>query len=242
MAANAVRSTILLPFIEMRTVLGQVQGRIRDLDAVQARIDSAMAIAEFHRTLAVENKELRGLLALGERPWTQYIPAAVMRSPLAGSASSFRFGAGTQRGIRPFTAVVVDAGLLGQILEVHSGYALGIDWSHPDFRVGAMTPDGLHHGLIEAERGDYRAQDRLVMHGVPFLSELAAGTEIVTSGRGGVFPRGIPIGSVTGLAEERAGWSRSYYIDAWVEPGAVTHGAAAIGDAWSRADSAGAGS
>ncbi len=227
--ANVVRSTVLRPFVEMRVVLIRLQAQARDFESVQSQMDSSMAIVARHRTLAEENRQLRGLLGLREREWTLYVPAAVVRSALAGSASVFRFGAGRDRGIHPFTAVVSNGGLFGQILEVHSNYSLGIDWSHPDFRVGAMSNDGRHHGLVEVERGEYRQQDRLVMRGVPFLSELASGTRIVTSGRGGVFPRGIPVGSVVELAETRAGWSRSYYIDPAVQPGAVTHGAAAVG-------------
>ncbi len=227
--ANAARSTVLWPFVEMRVILTRLRAQARDFEVVQAQMDSSMAIVATHRTLAEENRQLRGLLGLRERGWTLYVPAAVVRSALAGSASVFRFGAGRDRDIRPFTTVVSNGGLFGQIIEVHANHSMGMDWSHPDFRVGAMSRDGMHHGLIEVERGEYREQDRLVMRGVPFLADLAPGTEIVTSGRGGVFPRGIPIGSIVEVAETRAGWSRSYYINPAVQPGAVTHGAAAVG-------------
>jgi len=45
----------------------------------------------------------------------------------------------------------------------------------------------------------------------------------VTSGLGGVLPRGIPLGRVESLAEADAGWRKSYWLEPFVEPGSVTH-------------------
>ncbi|HZD05952.1 MAG TPA: rod shape-determining protein MreC, partial [Longimicrobiales bacterium] len=54
-------------------------------------------------------------------------------------------------------------------------------------------------------------------------TDLPAGTVVLTSGLGLVYPRGIPVGRVTELAEEDAGWRRSYWLEPMVEPGSVTH-------------------
>ena len=45
----------------------------------------------------------------------------------------------------------------------------------------------------------------------------------MTSGLGGVLPRGIPIGTVIGLAAEAEGWERTYLVRPAVHPAAVTH-------------------
>ena len=67
-----------------------------------------------------------------------------------------------------------------------------------------------------------------MLRGVYFLSDLEPGTEVLTSGRGGTFPRGVRIGRVAGVAETSAGWSKSYYVTPAVHPGAVTYAAVAV--------------
>ncbi len=226
--AHVFRQSILLPFTELHGTLTRMETRARDFDVLRAQLDSAAQLLAAHRTLAEENRQLRQLLALGERPEVRYQPTAVLRSGMAGSESEFRIGSGVRHGVRPFSAVVTERGLLGQVQGVQPTYSLAIDWSHPDFRVSAMTTDGDNHGIVEPERGTSREQDRLVLNGVDFLAELEPGTEVVTSGRGGTFPRGVRIGWVVGVAQTMAGWSRSYYLSPAVYPGAATYASVAI--------------
>lgn len=226
--AHVVRESVLRPFTELHAVLAGMRARARDFDILRAQMDSAMGFVAAHATLAEENRQLREILLLGQRPGVRYLPTTIMRTGTSGTGSVFRVAAGAGQGVASFHAVVTDLGLLGQVQQVQTDYALAIDWSHPEFRVSAMTSDGESHGIIEPERGRFREQDRLVLSGVDFLAELEPGTEVLTSGRGGAFPRGIRVGWVAGVAETLAGWSRSYYITPSVYPGAVTYAAITI--------------
>ena len=71
-------------------------------------------------------------------------------------------------------------------------------------------------------RGDFREEDRLQFNGTAFHTSLQDGTMVVTTGLG-VIPRGIPVGTIAGLADEDQGWRRSYWLTPMVEPGSVTH-------------------
>jgi flagellar biosynthesis GTPase FlhF len=50
-----------------------------------------------------------------------------------------------------------------------------------------------------------------------------AGTLVLSSGLGGVYPKGIPVGTVTGVVREQAGWERVYRLLPAANPGAVAH-------------------
>ena len=86
-----------------------------------------------------------------------------------------------------------------------------------------MTLDGAVYGMVRASQGRFREDTRLLVDGIPFQQQLSSGTILVTSGLGGIYPRGIPIGSVEEEAEARAGWRRSYWLRPFVEPGQATH-------------------
>ena len=46
---------------------------------------------------------------------------------------------------------------------------------------------------------------------------------MLSSGLGGVYPKGIPVGTVTGVAREQAGWERVYRLLPAASPGAIAH-------------------
>src|SRR6266850_1337510 len=63
----------------------------------------------------------------------------------------------------------------------------------------------------------------LELQGVLYRQQVPAGTVIVTSGLGGVFPRGIPIGVVVGPAGEEKGWGRTYLVRPVIHPAELSH-------------------
>ena len=119
---------------------------------------------------------------------------------------------------RPGAPVVAPGGLVGVVRVASPNQAIGDFWTHRDFRASAMTADGGAFGIIRSA-GEWPLLMRL--DGIPFQAELSRGTRIVTSGMGGVFPRGIPIGEVVQLTETEAGWARSYLVKPLVYPDAA---------------------
>jgi rod shape-determining protein MreC len=49
------------------------------------------------------------------------------------------------------------------------------------------------------------------------------GTLVLSSGLGGVYPKGIPVGTVTGILREQAGWERVYRLLPAANPGSAAH-------------------
>lgn len=219
----AIRSSVLRPFVALNGAVARAKARALDFEVLRVQTDSLLTRVASQRTLAEENRQLRGILGLSGQPRERLVAATVIRPGSSGTGSVFYLDAGRTDGVRRFDAVVTEAGLLGQVQDVRARRATAFDWSHPDFRVSAMTIDGQVHGLVEPARGRYREQDLLVLRGTAYLSDLERGDELVTSGRGGTFPRGIRIGWVTTEAEVSAGWSRSYYVEPTVYPGSVTY-------------------
>lgn len=221
--AAFLRATVLQPFILTQETLARNRLRTREADALQMRFDSVVGVLANQTTLAEENARLRSLLDLSDRAVPEYRAANVTRPGTQGSESMYLLDIGQADGVRMDSPVVSRNGLVGVVREVQGASAVGVDWTHPDFRVSAMTIDGEIYGMIEPRRGDFREEDRLLLNGVPYHTTLDEGTLVVTSGLGGIYPRGIPLGHVHSLAEAEAGWRRSYWIEPAVRPGSVTH-------------------
>jgi rod shape-determining protein MreC len=118
---------------------------------------------------------------------------------------------------------VAPGGLLGVVRSVDAAWSVAILWTHPDFRVSAMTPDGSAFGLVSPAPPSGPEPSLLQLTGVPYRDLVPPGTRLFTSGFGGVYPRGIPIGTVSGVAQEQVGVSRTYAVRPAVHPAAVAH-------------------
>jgi rod shape-determining protein MreC len=221
--SSAFQATALRPFIEVQRRLEAERVRGVEVDAMMEMVDSLSLLVSTHSALIDENQTLRALLDLGERAGPSFRPATVLRPGTPGSASIFLVDIGADDGIRQGSAVVGPFGLVGVIREVRARDAVGMDWTHPEFRVSAMIENGSAFGLVENRPGLFREEDRLVLNGIPFNQAVARASRVVTSGLGGVFPRGIPIGRTDDVADAEGSWRKSYWLNAFVEPGAATH-------------------
>jgi len=224
--AAGLRGTVLRPFLHTQEALAQASLRAENALRLQAQLDSLAAIVASQAPLVEENRQLRDLLGLQERARGSYIHANLVRPGTAGSKSMFRLDVGSDDGVEPGDPVLMRngrIGLVGVIREVSPGSALGLDWSHPEFRASAMTADGLVTGLVEPRPGAFIGGERLLLNAIPYHERLDSGTLITTSGQGGLFPRGIPIGEVLELHQEEGRWHSEYWLRPVVETGQVTH-------------------
>lgn len=221
--AGAFQASVLRPFIWTQETLAQSRVRADRIDFLQTQLDSLTAVVSNQGALADENRELRDLLGLGDRASDAYLPATVIRPGTPGSESMFIVDIGRRDGVELYAPVVSARGLVGVIREVRERNAVGMDWTHPDFRASAMLEDGSAYGMVENARREFREEDRLVLNGTAYHESLQRGARVLTSGLGGVFPRGIPVGYIDETAEVQGTWRKSYWLRPSVQPAGVTH-------------------
>lgn len=220
---QVVRGTVLQPFLAIQGQVVERRGRLVDVRELRAQRDSLAALNLAQATLAEENRRLRALLGLRSRMTVEYVAADVIGVGLPGAESTFLLALGRADGICEGSPVIGDLGLIGVVREVDEHTSQGIDWTHPDFGVSAMTATGDVYGIVGPRRGEFREEDMLVFRNAPFHSDIQPGTRIITSGRGGYHPRGIPLGTVVGIEEADTGWRKSYLVRPAMRPEAATH-------------------
>lgn len=242
-----LRSTVLAPVFWVR-------GRVADLRLTRGRVEElraqrdslALRLLEFEAA-AAEARSLRVLVGLPEKVGAAFRPANLYPTGRAGEVlkRSFVLDLGGEDGVGVDAAVVTPEGLVGVVRSTTASRSGGDFWTHPDFRVSAMTADGEIFGIIEPLSG---TPPRMKLEGAPYQAELEPGTRVLTSGLGGVFPRGVPVGRVARLLGAQVGWAKSYLVEPAVYPEGVREvmvlvdSVAAAGDlssVWSPAPSPG---
>lgn len=221
--ASNLRRTVVAPLLALQERAERARTAFAERDAVAARIDSlALRNAELGQ-LADENARLRGLLSLGRQLQWGFVPAEALHGQGIGDEHVLVLTMGERAGVRPRSAVVAPDGLVGQVTTVDPGTSLAILWTHPDFRASAMAADGTVFGIVRPHVGDDAERSLLELRGVAFRNALKPGTLITTSGLGGVFPRGIPIGFVLSEVKTSEAWSRTYLMRPAVYPPDVSN-------------------
>jgi rod shape-determining protein MreC len=220
--ADTLRRTVLAPLVwlQARAEEGRTS-RVR-FRTVTAQRDSAAYLAQFLPSLRAENERLRQLLKLSHRLNTAYVSAEVLHQPHATDGRTLLLSAGSRQGVGPFNPVVAPEGLIGMVLTTTPQSSVAMTWAHPEFRVSAFTVGGNALGVV-APSTEGGGDGALELRGVPFRDSIPLGTLVLSSGLGGVFPKGIPVGTVVGTIREEAGWERVYRLRPAANPGSAAH-------------------
>ena len=240
--AQAVRETFVAPLLAGQASVTRSERALREANALRAATDSLTRLAQDAAGLAAENVALRGLLGLAPRVAWGYVVAEALPASTPGGAATRLLSVGARDSVAPLSPVLTAAGVAGLVATVDARSSVMLTWAHPDFRVSAMSADGSAIGIVTAHASNRGGEGLLELTGVPFRTLLAPGTAIVSSGLGGVFPAGVPVGTVLRVLSDEGGWVRSYLLTPAVPLPAMTgvlvlrapRVAAGLDSVWSR--------
>ena len=222
-AGSLIRASVLRPFLWLQSeAVASRTGRAR-FEAVESERDSAAFAAQAVPALRSENERLRQLLGLSQRLTGQYVAAEVLRQPELADGRTLLVRAGADRGVRPFDPVVSPEGLVGVVQTVEPTTSIVLTWAHPEFRVSAFAGDGSVAGIIAAAELPLGSNPMLELRGIPYRDSIPAGVPVLSSGLGGVYPKGIPVGRVAGVLRQQPGWERIYLVRPAANLAAVSH-------------------
>ncbi|WP_159016705.1 rod shape-determining protein MreC [Cognatiluteimonas profundi] len=144
---------------------------------------------------AAENARLRGLLGAGRRGGLDVQLAPILNIDLDPTRQRLVLDAGSRDGVQVGQSVIDAGGLLGQIIAVEQGTATVLLITDPDHAVPVVV---ARTGVRLVAYGKGRS-DRMELVNIPLSSDIKPGDSIVTSGLGGRFPAGFPVGTVREL-------------------------------------------
>ena len=220
--AGALRQNVLRPALALEASTVRSAENRQRLDDLRAERDSLALGAAVLPQLLSENARLRQMLGLSQRLRTGFVNAEVLRQSGIADQMTLVLSAGQRQGVQALAPVVAPEGLVGMVHRVDRTTSVALAWTHPDFRASAMVEGARVYGIVAARRGAATGE-LMELRGVAYQQDLPAGTKVVTSGLGGIFPRGVPVGTVEGVLSEAAGWERTYLLRPAVHPAEASH-------------------
>ena len=156
-----------------------------------------------------ENEQLRALLDLTARHRSFVLEDVRVTARFTSNwESKLTLSKGSSAGIEAGDCVITETGVLvGIVAET------GINWStvstviNTDTQMGGIVMRTYSAGVLE---GDFALmnQGKLKLNYLPEEAQLVSGDEVLTSGRGEVFPSGLEVGRVEGVFTDPSGQTR----------------------------------
>jgi rod shape-determining protein MreC len=220
--ARVVRGNLVGPLVALQARASLARRSFIANDSIALASDSMLVRSIRLDATEAENARLRALLGLGRALRWGFIPAEALVGRGMGDEFTFVLSAGRRDGVERFSAVVGAEGLIGVVTQVDERTSIAMSWPHPSFSVSATTADAGAFGIVTAHQGSGAERYLLEMRGVQFRAQVRPGTRIMSSGLGGVFPRGVLIGTVLEELPGSTGWSKSYLVRPAVRPAEVS--------------------
>jgi rod shape-determining protein MreC len=183
-------------------------GSALDLDAESRRLRAEMAGVE---ELQRENERLRRLLGFIEEHPRRSVAARVIAEDAASWFRTIEIDRGYEDGVTEGLPVVDAAGLIGRVVRsaAHSARVLLI--TDASSAVAVLVQDERIRGVCRGQGGALALDYALVQDAIQI------GDGVVTSGLGGVFPKGLVVGYVRSVHREQFGLFQTVEVEPAVD-------------------------
>lgn len=184
---------------EMEQELSDLRTRVRELEEQVRQGEES----------ARENEQLRALLDLRARRRSFKLEdVRVTARSTSNWESILTLSKGSSAGIEAGDCVITETGVLVGIVN-----KVGLNWStvstiiNIDTEIGGIVNRTYSAGVLE---GDFSLmnQGKLKLNYLPEGAQLVSGDEVLTSGRGDMFPSGLEVGRVEGVFTDPSGKTR----------------------------------
>jgi rod shape-determining protein MreC len=169
-------------------------------DALRAEVGRLELQNQQLREAAREVPELTALLGFQRGFELRTVAAQVIGSSSSTDAQLLYLNRGTENGLRLNMAVLTPEGVVGKLTQVLSNASQVLLISDPESGAGVLIGNQGVHGILHG-LGAGRAEIERVLKDEP----VQVGDAVVTSGEDQVYPKGLKVGTVTGVGASHDG-------------------------------------
>lgn len=185
---------------------------LADLQAENARLaEENLRLREWYQTalqLEARNKALEGMLNLAADPQRTFVTARIIADSGNAYVRSMLVLAGTQHNISKGSPVLAAEGLVGRVIEAGGRASRILLLGDVNSRIPVLVEGRNWRAVLAGTNDGLPVLDHLSPEA---LKEMEEGLRVVTSGHGGLFPFGLPVGEITKAADGQ--WHVRPYAD-----------------------------
>ncbi|MHC1720771.1 MAG: rod shape-determining protein MreC [Clostridiaceae bacterium] len=171
-----------------------------------------------YNSMSSENIRLSSMLNFKDTHQDyDYIGCNVIGVNGSGYLDQFVINRGSDDGIAKNMVAVTGEGLVGQITYVSSNYSIVQTLSNENLAVSAMVEGTNENSGILKGYKDSGSSLIAKIYYLPIDSTLKKGDVILTSGLGGLYPKGIRIGTVLSVSEDKGKVMKTALIRPYVD-------------------------
>jgi rod shape-determining protein MreC len=153
---------------------------------------------------------LQQLLAFKEQIITKTVPAQVIGSSGTDLSRSIYIDKGSNEGVAADMAVITAGGIVGKVLRVYPSTSLVLMINDQTSGVGAMLEKSRLQGVLKGT-----SEGTVTLERVMSDEQVAPGDTVLSSGGDQIFPKGLPVGTVTKVSP-----GRENFLNIQVKPAA----------------------
>jgi len=186
-------------FLPIQITLSQVT-RVKNIFAENRRLKEQLTQLNtqiaFLQEKAEENKRLKDMIEFKEHATYELIPAHTIAREPVQQFRSLVIDVGNDKNLEKFMPIVNNYGVVGKIIAVLPRVSLIQLLKDPSNRTSVITSRSRQVGILETETGNsffirYRS-----------YADVNPGDTVVTSGLGGVYPKGLYVGVIEEIEKE----------------------------------------
>jgi len=148
---------------------------------------------------ALEGQRLRTLLEFHQNYAASTVAAQIIGSSGTDQSRLLILNKGSQDGLKPDMAVITPTGIVGKLRDVFPGTSQLLLISDPTAGAGVIFSSTRIHAIL---RGS--PVGRIQINNLTPDSRIKQGETVLTSGGDGVFPRGLPVGTIESIVLDPA--------------------------------------
>ena len=156
-----------------------------------------------YNTVIKENQRLKELLNYKETTDYDVVTAQVIGKNSGQWFEEFTVNVGAEDGVEMDMIVMNNSGLVGKVTEVFDSYCRIITIMNTDMNVPVMIERSRDYGVAKTiSDSKSRATGKLRIEYMSTGADVVPGDTIVTSGMGGIYPKGLYIGQVSEVSTD----------------------------------------